>query len=114
MEQSRSTILRIKVLHSIIFWVLSACVVYALYSGIAGRITRWTWVAVILGLVEGIVLAAFGWKCPLRIAAERLGAENGAVTDIFLPRWFAMRIFPICGTTFAIACAVIAWRLLAR
>ncbi len=114
MKRPRLTILRVKILHSLIFWVLSACVLYALYSGIADRVTRWTWIAVVLGLVEGIVLAAFGWKCPLRIAAERLGAENGSVTDIFLPRWFASRIFPICGTTFAVACAIIVLRLLAR
>jgi hypothetical protein len=34
------------------------------------------------------------------------------VTDIFLPRWFAMRIFSICGTTFIVACVIVVVRLL--
>ncbi len=48
-------------------------------------------------------LAVSGWTCPLTILAERLGAVRGSVTDIFLPRWFADRMFSICGTTYAVA-----------
>lgn len=109
---ARITIFRIKLLHTVIFWFLSGCVVYALYSGIAGRITLWTWVAVGLLLLEGVVLAASGWTCPLTILAERQGAPEGSVADIFLPKWLADRIFPICGTAYGIAVVVILWRLL--
>jgi hypothetical protein len=63
-----------------------------------------------LVLVESIVLISFGWKCPLTILAERLGASDGAVADLFLPKWFADRIFPVCGTTFLIACALLVVR----
>ena len=45
-------ILQIKLAHTLIFWVLSLCVVYALYSGIADRITMWTGVAVALLLLR--------------------------------------------------------------
>jgi hypothetical protein len=105
------TLLQIKLLHTAIFWVLSACVGYALYSGIAGRLTAWTWVAVGLLLVESVVLVASGWTCPLTILAERQGATRGSVADIFLPKWLADRIFPICGTAYGIAVALIVWRL---
>lgn len=108
----RMTILQIKIVHSLVFWVLSVCVLYALYSGIFNRITALTWVAVAGGLIEGVVLVSSGWKCPLARMAENLGAERGSVTDIFLPRWFAMRIFSICGTTFIVACVIIVVRLL--
>ncbi len=106
------TIFQIKVAHTVIFWVLSLCVVYALFSGVADRITIWTWVAVGLLLVESVVLAFFGWICPLTILAERQGAPRGSVADIFLPKWFADRIFPVCGTFFVIALVVIAVRVL--
>ena len=106
------TILQVKVAHTAIFAVLSGCVLYTLYSALSGEITRWTWVAVVLVLLESVVLVASGWKCPLTTLAERLGAGDGEVADIFLPRWLADRIFPICGTTFLIASALLALRLL--
>jgi hypothetical protein len=106
------TIFHVKVIHTIIFWFLSACVLYSLFSGIAGELTTWTWIAVGLVLLESIVLAASGWTCPLTILTERLGAARGSVADIFLPKWFADRIFPICGTTFAVALLLILLRVL--
>lgn len=107
------TIFLIKVVHTLIFWILSACVLYALFSGITGGITTWTWIAVGLLLLESVVLVASGWTCPLTILAERSGAVRGSVTDIFLPKWFADRIFPICGSLYVLALALIAWRVLA-
>ena len=109
----RVTIFQIKLAHTIIFWILSACVLYALFSGLADRITLWTWIAVGLLLIESVALAASGWVCPLTLLAERRGALHGSVSDIFLPKWIADRIFPICGTLYVVALVLIAWRLLA-
>lgn len=106
------TVFQIKVAHTIVFWALSACVIYALYSGIAGDITTWTWLAVGLLFVESVVLIVSGWTCPLTLLAERQGAVRGSVADIFLPTWFADRIFRICGTAYGIAVVLILWRLL--
>ena len=108
----RITIFQIKLVHTIVFWILSLCVVYALFSGIADRITPWTWVAVGLLSVESAVLVVSGWTCPLTILAERQGAIEGSVADIFLPKWFAERIFPICGTAYGVALVLIVLRLL--
>jgi hypothetical protein len=58
-----------------------------------------------------VILAVSGWTCPLTILAERLGAPRGSVADIFLPSWLADRIFPICGTLYGVALALIAWRI---
>lgn len=52
-----------------------------------------------------------GGKCPPTAVAERHGAANGSVSDIFLPRWFADRIFPICGTLFLVGLGLIAARM---
>lgn len=105
------TVFKIKLVHTLIFWILSASVLYALFSGVMDRITTWTWVAVGLVVLEGIVLAASGWSCPLTLLAERLGAVRGSVADIFLPKWFADRIFPICGTTYLVALVLIILRV---
>jgi len=105
------TIFQIKLVHTIIFWIFSLCVLYALYSGIADRITTWTWIAVGLLLFESIVLAMSGWTCPLTIHAERQGALRGSVADIYLPAWLADRIFPVCGTLYGIALVLIGVRV---
>ncbi len=105
------TILQIKLLHTVIFWILSGCVVYSLYCGIVGRIGVGTWIAVGLLLVESIVLAASGWTCPLTLLAKRQGAARGSVADIFLPKALADRIFPVCGTAYGVALVLILWRL---
>jgi hypothetical protein len=105
------TILRIKVVHTVIFWVLSLCVGYALFSAVTGRVTAWTWAAIGLVLVESVVLMMSGWTCPLTLLAERHGAVRGSVADLFLPKWLADRIFPLCGTAYAVALLLIALRM---
>ena len=108
----RLTVLHVKVVHTVVFAVLSCCVLLVLVSGAFNRISRWTWVAVIAVVAEGFVLVASGGRCPLTSVAERLGAVDGSVADIFLPKWFADRIFPICTTLFLIGCVLVAFRLL--
>jgi hypothetical protein len=110
----RRTILQVKLVHTGIFAVLSVCVLYIFISGVFNRITGWTWGALSAVFIEGLVLAASGGRCPLTQVAERLGAADGAVADIFLPKWLADRIFPICGTIAAIGCSLILLRLLAQ
>jgi polyferredoxin len=75
------------------------------------RISVWTWLAVGLLVIESVVLAVSGWVCPLTLLAEREGAERGSVADLFLPKWFADRIFPICGSLFVIALVLIGIRM---
>jgi len=36
-------------------------------------------------------------RCPLTQLVEAMGAENGRVSDIFLPRWLADRIPQLVG-----------------
>jgi hypothetical protein len=95
----------------VIFWILSLCVLYSLFSGLANHITVWTWIAVAVLLVQSIVLVSCGWTCPLTLLAERKGAARGSVTDIFLPKWFAGQIFRVCGTLYGVALLLLAWRI---
>jgi hypothetical protein len=108
----RLSVLHVKLVHTAIFVVLSFCVLYVLASGLGGDITPWTWCAMAAIVVEGIVLLLNGGRCPLTDVAERLGADDGSVSDIFLPKWFADRIFPICGTLYLVGCASVVARVL--
>lgn len=107
---ARITVVRIKLIHTLIFWILSASVLYALFSGVMNHITPWTWVAVGLVVLEGVVLVASGWTCPLTLLAERLGAVRGSVADI-PPEVVCGSDLPICGTTYLVALVVIILRV---
>jgi len=83
-----------------------------LYEVLFDRITMLTWIAMGAFVIEGLILIANGWKCPLTTYAEELGSIHGQVTDIFLPKWFADRVFQIFDSLFALALLVLAFRLL--
>lgn len=102
----------IKSVHTLIFFVLSACIGIVLYSAITDQITLATWVAFVLLLTEGVVLLMNGWRCPLTTYAERLGALRGSVTDIFLPKWFADRVFTIGGGVWVFSTLLLVVRVL--
>jgi hypothetical protein len=108
------TLQKVKALHTAIFVILSACVLLVLFSGVTGYVTAWTWGAVAAIVAEGIALAASGGKCPLTVWAEKHGALEGGVADIFLPKWIADRIFPVCGSLFAASLALVAFRIFSR
>lgn len=101
----------IRLVHTVIFIFLSVILAVLLYEVIADKITWLTWIAVGLFTVEGIVLIVSGWKCPLTAYAESLGSNHGQVTDVFLPKWFADRVFIIYGGLYALAVLLLLMRL---
>lgn len=102
----------IKSVHTVIFIFLSACLTILLYEVIADQLTYLTWIALTALLTESVVLMANGWQCPITIYAENVGATHGRVSDIFLPKWCADHIFPICGSLFVGALLLLVFRLL--
>jgi hypothetical protein len=100
MYRTRITVL--KVVHSVIFWIMVACLLYILYCCIARRYD-WTLLgAVGFILVEGLALAINRFRCPLTTLAERWGADHGAITDLFLPGWLARNTFKISTVLFIV------------
>jgi hypothetical protein len=93
----------IKSVHTLVFVVLSVANLVVLYSAASGQITTLTWISLALVVVESVVLVLNGWRCPLRNYAERIGAVSGQITDIFLPKWFADRIFLFCGSLLGVS-----------
>jgi hypothetical protein len=82
----------IKAVHTLAWFSIESCMLYVLYTGFTGR-SGWR-PAVAAGVVAGesLIFAANGSRCPLTDLAERLGAERGSVTDIYLPHWFARNL----------------------
>ena len=99
----------IKFIHSVIFIFMVACLFYILYCAIARRYD-WT-LLVALGAIfmEGLALLLNRWRCPLTTLAEKCGAANGAVTDIFLPEWLTKHTFKISTVLLIIELIWLAW-----
>jgi hypothetical protein len=108
------TLALIKTLHTAIFLIQSAAILYIVYSGITGRRDVWLVVAIVLVLAETIVFLANGSRCPLTGVARRLGDVHGNdyIADIFLPAWFAPLIPRICGGLALIGLLLVIWRLI--
>lgn len=82
----------VKTVHTIAWLSIESCLLAVLYAGITGRAGRRTAIAAAVVTGETLIFAASGFRCPLTIVAERLGAERGSVTDIYLPRWLARNL----------------------
>lgn len=71
----------IKVLHTVIWVVLSAVIYYLLYAVIADRIGRWFWMGLGLVGLEIIALLLFRMSCPLTVGWLEVPRTDGARSD---------------------------------
>ena len=79
----------IKLIHTVIWVILSSAVFYVVWSGFSGRLTPYSWIAAFAIAIEGIVLLAFHNKCPLTGIARQYSDSPKDNFDIFLPNWLA-------------------------
>jgi hypothetical protein len=86
---SEAALRAVKAVHTLAWFSIEACMVYVLYAGFARRSDRRAGLAAAVVAGESLIFAGNGFRCPLTAVAQRLGAERGSVTDIYLPRWFA-------------------------
>lgn len=96
---SSSLLVGIKLLHTLVFLVESAAILYIVYCAVTGQQDSWLAVAIALVLAEAIVFLGNRARCPLTKLAQQLGDPTGNdfVADIFLPAWFAPLIPRLCG-----------------
>ena len=92
----------VRALHSAIFLIELAAILWLVVSGLLGRRDRATAVAAALVAGEAAVFVANAGVCPLTPLAESLGAESGSVSDIFLPDRVA-RTIPIWSSALVAA-----------
>jgi hypothetical protein len=105
LPRSPAGVVLVKTVHTVVFLVELASILWLVVSGLLGRRDRTVAVAAGLVSMEAAVFVANKGVCPLTPLTERLGAESGSVSDIFLPGRVA-RTIPIWSTTL-IALAVL-------
>jgi hypothetical protein len=106
--EDRALIL-VKTVHTAIWALVEAAMAYLLVSGLARRTDRRAGVAGAIVAGESLVFLANGARCPLTEVAESLGAEDGSVTDIYLPGWLA-RSLPVIHVPLVAAAVWLHWR----
>jgi hypothetical protein len=106
------SLLFIKFIHTAVFIAMNVFLAILILEVITDRISYLSWLSIAALLTESIVLIANGWRCPISIYAEKVGATNGRESDIFLPLWFTDRIPVLYGSILAIALLFFAIRLL--
>ena len=103
----------IKGIHTLAFAVIGGAILVFTWDGLTRRHGRRAGAAAVIGVTESIVYASNNLVCPLTPLAEELGAENGSVTDIYLPKWISDRVPLVGGSTLALGLllhAVDRWR----
>lgn len=104
----------IRVVHSLVFFGEELSVGYLLYAGLRKRQGRAAAVAAGAIAAESLIYFGNGQHCPLSGLAEELGVDHVSVTDIYLPRWIAMRIFTYNAPLVVLAAVLHARVFLAR
>jgi len=89
MLKDQTKLVLIKIVHTVIWAVFVFFIFYIVWSGVTSRISSFSWIAVSLVVVEGIVLLIFGGNCPLTVMARKYSDSPKANFDIFLPDWLA-------------------------
>jgi hypothetical protein len=101
----------IKLIHTIIWLFMVSVIVYVLYCGLANDINVYTWIAISLVIVEGLVLLVFGGRCPLTIIARNYSDSDRANFDIFLPNWLARYNKLLFTSLYVVGLIVVGYRL---
>jgi hypothetical protein len=110
---AETAIFAIKALHTAVFFVAAACVLYALGCGIAGRASRRLLTAAIAAPTAiGLLWWLNGRECVLSSLIYRLADGDRTTADIFLPDWFARWIMTGSTALLVVAVGLVVWRQL--
>lgn len=92
----------IKLIHTVIWIAMVAVIAYVVWSGVTGNITIYSWLAVAIVIIEGLVLLLFKGSCPLTVIARKYADDTRDNFDIYLPLWLARYNKQIFTTIFVI------------
>lgn len=99
-----------KLFHTLIFFVVSGCILYVVYCGITGRTNRFLWASSGFVLLIGVLYAINGFECLLATLVHRLAGRRD-VSDIFLPDWIANKIMLVSTLVYLVGMILIAGNL---
>ena len=102
----------IKIIHTSIWLGFNAILIYLCYAVVVNRIDQWVWLGIGAVVLEGLVLIAFKFVCPLTLIARRYSDSRKDNFDIYLPVWLARNTKLIYSTLFGIIACILIYRIL--
>ncbi len=112
MIHDKNKLTLIKWLHTLIWAFFVVVIFYILYCGVADDVQKYTWVAIGLIVLEGLVLLLFRMYCPLTIWARKYSSSTKDNFDIFLPEWLARHNKVIFTSLFLIGVGLVVYRII--
>lgn len=109
-DYSNTKLFIIKLMHTLIWAAMAACVIFTLIAGIFVIDNGYVYASIIIILGEGIILLIFKWKCPLTVVAQKYTDNRRDNFDIFLPNYLARHNKAIFTTLFIIGLMLIILR----
>jgi len=100
----------VRIIHTTIWCVFVAAILYVCYAGIFDRVNTLVWVCIGIVLIECAVLLINRWKCPLTSLAFKYTDNHPIGFDIFLPKWLARYNKILFSTLFIIGILLVLWR----
>ena len=98
---------RIKLAHTVVWAFFVTLIGHILYAGWADAVTVWTWVAIGLVCLEGLILLLNDGKCPMTDMAAEYAESPAHNFDIYLPEWLAKHNVVIFTTIFVAGLVVV-------
>ena len=100
----------IKLIHTLVWMFFVSIIFYTVYCGIFDRITVYTWIAIGLVILEGLVLVAFKMFCPLTLLARKYSDSEKENFDIYLPLIIARYNKQIFTSIFLVGLILVLYR----
>ena len=107
----KNKLITIKLIHTIIWFIFVAVIMYVLYAGVFNKINKMVWYCIGAVLLEFVVLLINRWECPLTPIAGKHTNNRSHNFDIFLPEWLAKYNKIIFSTLFIIGLSLVLWRI---
>ena len=95
-----------RLVHTLIFFFASGCILYVVYCGIAGKTSRSLIVALGIVFAIGLIYAINGFECPLSTIVHQLAGRRDT-PDIFFPDWFANKIMPVSTVIYLVGVVLV-------
>lgn len=102
----------IKIIHTIIWAIMVAAILYILYCGLTNQFNLLLWVSIGLIFLEGLVLLLNKWSCPLTSIAARYTPNRKDNFDIYLPIFLAKYTKTIFSTLFVIGLFIVIFNMI--
>jgi hypothetical protein len=108
----RTRLAWVRAIHTAIYVVMAVSTLVVLFAGVTGARGPWLAPSLVLILIESVVFAGGGFKCPFTALAARFAGKTGAVSDTFFPERCTRHTFLVFGPLILIGLALLAARRL--